>query len=337
MISIKKAAGDLDRLDALLQMAAGSYEQALRAIAQYAVEVDPADTELFRKHLEGMQQQAQTAQTSEDWHQLRASLRGELREYRDRSVVHLGRLRADVRCAGEALQVFVESVSSVDSDHEKELKVVLKGLDSIANSSDLEKLQEGIRGASKSIAGSMEALQRKHQLAIGLMRDEIRLLHAQIHFAQNAQHLDRATGVWNRQKLNEQVSDLITQDQPFCVLLVCVRNLDRLGHSFSHNAIEASVKALLQRFGAMLEDGPMIGRWDERNFAALLRGAPGAAIQVSRLTAKKLSGEYSVQENGLLHSVNLQVVTGVIEHPAGTSDAPFQEKLEQMAHALAGA
>jgi hypothetical protein len=120
-------------------------------------------------------------------------------------------------------------------------------------------------------------------------------------------------------------------------MLVCVRNLKRLDSRFSRSVLEGGMKALLQRFATLVGDEAVIGRWDEEHFVAVLNVDPPVAVSIARDAAKRLSGSYSVQENGLAHTVGLQAVTGVIERATGSDGSVFQQKLLQMSDALANA
>ena len=335
LISIRKVTSELDRLEKLRQAAATSYGQALDASAQYAIEIDPTDAQHFRARLLALGQQVEAARDPQAWQLIQASFRGELRDYRDCQGKHLDRLRASVKSATEVLRSFVTSIASTEMDHEADMKLVVVELERLGHSGDLAEIQQGVRDAAQSLSENIAALQNQHQLALAMMRDEIRVLHEQIHFAEKAQFLDRATGIWNRQKLDQHLSELFERNQSFCLLLVCVRNLKRLDGLHSRTVIEAALKALLQRFNVLFEDGVVMGRWDEQTFGAVLQMDPTKAMGMSRLVGRKLSGGYSIQEHGVAQRVDLQIVSGLIECAAGTGGAPLLQRLVQMSEALA--
>ena len=54
MISLFKAANDMERLEQLQQALAKCYALALKACAEYAVELDPRSTEYFRQRLQSL-------------------------------------------------------------------------------------------------------------------------------------------------------------------------------------------------------------------------------------------------------------------------------------------
>jgi GGDEF domain-containing protein len=177
-------------------------------------------------------------------------------------------------------------------------------------------------------------MERAHTLVIAQLRDEIRLLHAQVDAERRALLLDGVMDVWNRQKFESQLEEMLEGQEPFCVLVVCIRNLKRLDQRYSPEIMERSVKALVQRFSTLVGDRAVLGRWDEESFAAIVNVEPAAAIDLSRQAAKRLSGAYSIQENGMSRTVELQASAGVIDHGPGGDEHAFRQKLLQMCAAL---
>lgn len=337
MISIRKTSNELDRLDEIAKAAKASYSNAVWSAAQYTVELDAHDTGLFRDHLERVREEAEKAATPEEWQSVQASFRGELRQHRDRSLERLGRLRAELKAAAEAMHAFADSIATGGANHQDDVQEALDRLNGTARSDNLAEIRAAIAQTTGQIGASVERMQRSHQMVIAQLRDEIRLLHQQVETERRAPFLDEATGVWNRQKLDSRLGELLEEDDPFCVLVVCVRNLKRLDQRHPPAVIEGGIKALLQRFTAMLDSAAMVGRWDEETFAAILDVDPAAAISLSREATQRLSGTYPVQENGVARSITLQAVAGVIDRSSGADGPTFQQKLLQMSVALSSA
>lgn len=335
MISIKKATLDLDRMEEMLTTLTASFEQAIRSTGQYAIVLNPGDTEVFRQHLEALRSQLSATGDPETWKSIEASFRGELRDYRDKSQEHLKQLRGEIDAAIEAMRVFGDAVSMSGADHEVQIRAAVDRLSAIASCNTIKELRDGIQSAITSISSSVESMRRSHQVSVAQMRDEIRLLHTQIDVERRSAYMDRATGVWNRQKLDSHISALIGNDERFCILLVCVRNLKHMDQRYSKTLIAGALKALLQRFSAMLGENVVMGRWNEEHFAVILEDSAQAS-GIAKQAANRLTGTYSVQENGLSSSVPLQAMAGVVDRPTGSSDHTLQQKLLQMAQILNG-
>ncbi len=179
-------------------------------------------------------------------------------------------------------------------------------------------------------------MQRSNQLVIAQLQDEIRVLHQQFEQERKALFTDRASGAWNRPKIDIHLDNLLRQNQPFCTLLVWVRNLKRIEGQNSRTVLEGTLKALTVRFRAITGEEAVIGRWTEDQFVAILDIPPGRAIPLSAEATRKLSGGYAVQENGLSHTVAVQATAGVIDRHPGSDSALFRKKLEQLAGAISG-
>jgi GGDEF domain-containing protein len=337
LISIRKATEDLDRLAEAIDSVKATYVNALRSTAQYAVELNPADIENLRDHLEVIRTQAEGASFPEEWLSIQASFRGELRDHRDRSLAQLTKLRSEMKAAADAMEIFAEGVVSSGMEHKDGVHEALGKLDAVMEEDSLAKVRSALVESKTQIGASIERLENEHNLMVAQLHDEIRSLHKQIDADRRAQFIDGTTGVWNRHKLDAQMEEMLHHDESFCVLVVSIRNLRRLDQRYSPAVIEGAVKALLQRLSAMLGDNPSLGRWDEETFAAILQIDPVAAIHMSRKASKKLSGDYSVQENGLSRNIDLQAVAGIIERQRGTDAVSFQKKLQQMAEVLSAA
>lgn len=337
MISIRKASEHLDRLDEMVKAARDSYVHAVKSAAQYAIELDPEEAKFYREHLDLIREDAERATYPSDWPAIQSSFRGELRDHRDRSLGHLASLRGEMKAAADAMQSFAESVAESGADHHEELRAALQALDAAAQANDLGKLQAAVAQTGSQIGASIERMERAHALAIAQLRDEIRLLHQQVDAGRRALLLDGVVDVWNRQKLESQLEEILETQESFCVLVVCIRNLKRLDQRFSPAALEGGIKALLQRFLAIVGERAILGRWDEQIFAAILRVEPATAIALSREAAKRLSGAYAVRENGMSRSLELQAAAGVIDRLPGTDTNAFRQKLLQLSATLLSA
>lgn len=334
LISIRKASEDLDRLEEMVKAAKTSYSQAVASAAQYTVEVEPGDAKLFREHLDQIRGAAERTASPDDWNDVQSSFRGELREHRDRSVIQLARLRSEMKAAADAMQIFADSVAESGADHHDELHEALQKLASMPKAAGLEELRAAVAQMSTEIGASVERMERAHALAIAQLRDEIRLLHSKIDAERHAQFLDAATGIWNRQKIEAQLEEMLAAQDSFCVLVVCIRNWKRLDQRYSPGTIERSVKALLQRLSTVVGAHAVLGRWDDETFAALIAVEPAEAIALSRAAAERLSGAYSVQEHGMSRSIELQAAAGVIDRSPGVDATAFRLKLAQMSKML---
>jgi GGDEF domain-containing protein len=341
VISIRKSVDDLERLDQLEKRNLENtvlecYALAIDSSAHYAVEVDLALAAEFRKHLKVIEEQSRSAVSVEQVRAAQSSFRGELREYRDKSSEQLKKLRREMADASAAMAVFAATVTSNGEDHEQQVRAQLNNLESAAKSLKIDEVRSGIGAAVAGIQASVEQIQRGNQLVVVQLQDEIRALHRQIEEERKALYTDSASGAWNRSKIDTHIDNLLRQNQPFCLLLVRVRNLKRIDSQHSRTVLEGTLKALVARFSGLIGDGPAIGRWSADQFVAVLDLLPAQAISLSTEAGARLSGVYAIQENGQSQKVTVQATTGVIDRAAGASADTFHRRLEQLTSAISG-
>ena len=343
LISIRKSVDDLSRLDefgrreALSKAIRDCYALAIHSTAHYAVEVDSALAVEFRNHLNKIEEQFRAAGSVEQITAAQSSFRGELREYRDKSAIQLQKMRKEVENATAAMTIFAETVATNGENHELEVSNELLRLETAARSNKLEEIRNGVGSAVVGIQSSVEQIKRGNQLVVAQLQDEIRVLHLQIEQERKALFTDRASGAWNRAKIEIHLDNLLRQNQPFCVLLVCVRNFKQIENQNSRTVVEGTLKALIARFATVGGDEAVIGRWAEDQFLAILDVPSSRAMALSTEAARKLSGGYAVQENGLSQTVTVLARTGTVDRNPGADSAMFRQRFEQLAAAISGA
>ncbi len=343
MISIRKSVNDLDRLEDLEKREKLSsvllecYSLAINSSAHYAIEVDPGMAVDFRTHLKAIEEQSRSASSGEQLRALQSSFRGELREFRDKSAERLKGLRKELEDATAAMQIFADTVASAGENHEHEVASQLRALESTAKSDKIDEVRKGIGTAVAGIESSVVEMQRSNQMVIAQLQDEIRALHQQIELERKALYTDRASGAWNRQKVDTHLDNLLRQNRPFCLLMVWIRNYKRLESQHSSTMVEGTLKAMISRFAALAGDEGVIGRWSKDQFVAVLDMPTSRAMALVSEATTKLSGSYAVQENGMSHTVSVSATAGIIERATGADTSTFHDKLEQLAGAISGA
>jgi GGDEF domain-containing protein len=335
LISLWKTANDLDRLHDLQRITLECYAQALASTAQYAVAPDQARAAEFRVSLQALEKQLRDAESADMIQAIETALRTQLRDYQEHAHSRLDQLHQEVIGAAKAMKLFAESVSSNGADHEKQMEHELKHLDVLTTYEDLGEIRHGLHDARSNLAASFEQLRRSNQLVIAQLQDEIRLLHQAIQSERRALFTDRSSGAWNHQKMAERMEELMRQDDPFCLLLVKIRNLKRTEGRHSRTVIEGALKAVLTRFQNMAGEDAMLGRWSDDEFVAILPMEPANALTLSRDVTRKLSGNYTVQENGIAQNIVFQVATGIVDRQVREIPAKFHKKVEQLTETMA--
>jgi GGDEF domain-containing protein len=336
LISIRKSFNDLDRLDELEQREdlsralLDSYALAIQSSARYVVDVDPTLAVEFRNHLQVIEEQALAAESPDQIRAVQASFRGELRDYRDKAAQQLKKMRQEIENATAAMLMFADTVATNGENHEQAVLTQLRVLESTARSNSIDEIRGGVGAVVANIKSSVHQIHLGNQLIVAQLQDEITSLHQQFELERKALYTDRGSGAWNRQKIDIHLDNLLRQNQPFCLLLVSVRNFKRLETQHSRTVLEAILKSLISRFASITGEDAVIGRWSEEQFVAVLDLSPTQAISLSAEATRKLSGSYAIQENGQSQRVMVQATSGIIDCPAATDSSKFHEKLAQL-------
>jgi GGDEF domain-containing protein len=334
LISLHKTATEMERLEALRAAFSESYGLAIRAAAEYAIELDPREASDFRDSLKTLAAQVKSADASEPVRQVEDSFRMALRSYHERAQARIDRLRKDVDAGAAAVAAFAGTVASHGADHQAQVNTELAQLREMTAWEELPEIRRGLHSAIFGITEAVEQMQRSTQMTIAQLRDEIHTLHHSMESTRRAAATDLATGAWNRQKSEHRIHDLLKENEAFRVLLISVTNLKQVEERFSPAVAEGALKQLTLHLRDIVGVDPPIGRWAENEFVVLLDLDPASAMALSREASLKLSAAYTLPGSLCSMPIQLEVATGLIERAGGTDDQEFLKKLEQLSAAL---
>jgi GGDEF domain-containing protein len=334
LISLLKTGREMERLEKFKKVALECYGLAIASTEQNVIEVDHQQALVFRGELQALVNQLGEATSPEQLQSIQDLFGGELREYRDSTHEQLRRLRKEMDAAVSALEEFAGNAVTRGDDHEKDLKQALKTLDTAVASGRVDLMKTAIRAASADILSSFEQMQARSQFAIAQLKDEIRLLHQKIQAGRRPAAL--TTETWNRQDVDHRIDQMLSQNTPFCLVLIVLRNLKTLASRYSGGVVEEALESLQVRLKDTLGGDFMLGRWTSNQFVAILNVSPSSAMAISRDAAQKLTEPYSFKHDGIPCTLVFQVAAGVVDHQAGSDVLKFQNKLASLSKALGG-
>ncbi|MBV8846745.1 MAG: GGDEF domain-containing protein [Bryobacterales bacterium] len=326
----------MEKLQALNRAALTSYDEILRAAAEYPIEIEASDAQIYQRHVHGLRKLLDNLMTPEEFHTIHASFRGEVRDYRDKANEWLAGMRNELKSAAEAMQTLSIRVAENGNGHETHMKSNLERLKAAAQTEDLGRIKMTIHQVATSISRSYEQLRDANNLMIAQLRDEIQSLHREMDNSRRTLFVDRASGAWNRPKLESHIDEMLERGEGFVAIVVWVSNMKRLEAGCSGTLINAAMKALVQRASAVVGAEALIGRWADDLFLMLLDIETTAAVAISNELGQKLSSRYAVQQDGISHQVNVHVATAVVDQPPNGDPRKYRARLEQMTGVLLG-
>jgi GGDEF domain-containing protein len=336
LISIRKTANELERLEEFGRSAVTCYSQAIGSTDHYAIEFNAEQVAHFRAQLQVLKQQLRDAGSPEQLKSVQASFDTEVKEFQDRVRDHLEQLRREVAAAAAAVESFTSSFNQSGSDLEAGVKRELQHLNKVAASDDINEIRGGIRTATAKITADVGQMRSCNQLAIAQLKDEIRLLHQEIQGMQRSLRPHSQEQNPARQHLNSRMDELARRGRHFSVLVAVIRNLDGLQNCHAPKVLESGLNTFKARFENRLPGSATVGRWNKDQFAAVLDIERVAAIATSRDVMRTLSAPIVEEADGALHTLVFEVTTGVIDFQPGADPLEFQTKITQLVGALAG-
>ena len=313
MISIQSSLSELERSLQLRTAVLDAYTLAIQNIAHYPVELDEELTVQHRKHLEALAGEVATG-SPEVLLDSRATLRGLLRDYRDKAAQYLGNLRDELAGTARSLEEVLDSLGQADGDHETSLRAALGKLRQVAATPGYEALGSAVSAAADSIENSLEQVRKQHQLTTSQFLVEIRMLHKRIDALESAVSVDDVTRLATREEFTERIGS--TQAGQYCLLLVGARGLRRAEVQYGTEVGAELCAAFAKRLRNSLPLSAVIGRWGAEEFAAILTVKKSEALASAKWITEHLSGSYACLKGGKTVRPAVQLTVGVVETSA---------------------
>jgi GGDEF domain-containing protein len=309
MISIRSEVDELERFHQMRRLATDCYVAAIRNSADYAIELEAGLTEPHRRLLRALAQEvgAGSPEVVED---SRATLRGLLRDYRDKAASYLGTMRDELTAATRALEEIMESLARTGGENESNLREPIERLRGASAVTDIQALRALAQSAADAIESSLEEMCNQHKLAISQFRTEINVLHRRIDALERAASIDALTDLLRRAEIERR----ILQGMPGCCILMIKTGGFHLAASQFHPDVAAELAgAFLKRLRNCLPPDAGIGRWAEDSFVAIVHAAKADAVKTAKWIAEHLSGSYSCLLDGKTVRPSLQVSVALVE------------------------
>jgi GGDEF domain-containing protein len=314
MISIQNSLNDLERSNEARDMLLDCYVLAIKNVAHYAIELDDEITAPHRKYLTALAGEVASAQP-EALEESRATLRGLLRDYRDKAAQYLGALRDELTGTARALQEILNSLAQTDSDHEVRLRTTLGRLREISNSPDGSAVRAAILAAADSIEKSLEQIRQQHQFTVSQFLVEIRMLHKRIDLLETAASLDDLTKLFKRDEIERQIYS--ASGDKLSLLLVRVSGFRQAERQFNREVAAELAAAFGKRLRNSLPPSAAIGRWNEEGFVAMLSVEKPEAMASAKWVAEHLSGAYACLQKGKTVHPAIHVTVAVVDNQPG--------------------
>ncbi len=316
MISIRNSLSELEKCHQERLQAVDTYVAAIKNVAQYTIEVDKPLADHQKSYLEALASTVATGDAGVLF-ESQSTLRGLLRDYRDRVSAFLSSLREELAGTTRALEEILDSMSQADGDHDVRLREALKSIRQAAGSPDIAGCRDILHAAAGTIEDSVEQIRKQHQLAVSQFQVEIRMLHKRIDALEAASSIDQLTKLYNRGEMEQRIH---ATPAGYSLLLVRATGFRLAEVHFNEDVATQLTGAFAKRFRNCLPPTAAIARWGSEEFVALLPIKKSEAMALAKWVSEQLSGPYSCLQGGKTVRPALQLTVAVVDSSESTPD-----------------
>jgi GGDEF domain-containing protein len=308
-------------------LALDCYLSAIRVLAHYAIDLEEELTGPYKKYLNALADDTE-AGTPEALLESRGTLRGLLRDYRDKASAYLNQLRQELAETAGALQRILDILAQSEGDHEIHLRKALQTLRELARGAPDGSLLPALRETADTIEQSLAELGRSQQLTVSQFLVEIGLLHKRIDALEAAVSVDALTKLFNRAEIEQCLRSAETGS----LLLLRVEGFGQATTHFSPEVAKELAGAFIKRLRNSVLPDSILGQWGEEKFAVIVPAPKEEALASAQWIGDHLSGAYACLQGGKTVRPRIQVHTEVLELAL---DRDADETLERVAQVFA--
>lgn len=325
MISIQQNLTELENAHQFRKTAIECYVDAVSNMAHYAVDLDASITAPHRQYLSTLA--AGLADPSpEALAGSRSTLRGLLRDYRDRAAGYLAGLRDQLSSTAQALREMVDGLSQCDIDQHDQLRTALLHLREVASSPEGRAVAPVVKASADAIELSLEQIRKQHKFTISQLQTELRLLHNRIDSLEATVVTDEASHFSNRRFLCEYLG--ASPAEGACFITLKMRGLGEARARFGAAIADDVLATFGRRMRNTVPKDAIIGRWGEQEFLAIVPAAanPSDKNLIQRF-GEHLSMPYACMSDGKVVRVPITVTAECMAFPPGTPAEQIQARV----------
>lgn len=334
MISLKQSLSDFDRLESLQKTAMECYRSAVEVAGQYVVETDEESTKAFREHLDALAKLVRTAGTPSDLKRTRTSFQTELQDYAGQGTRYLRTIKDQLDATTRALTEIVDSLNRGGDDYEERLSDGVAKLGEIARAPQIARLCPQMETVVASVEENVQRLQKRNQLVVAQLHDEISSLTGALDNAKKEASRDPISGVLNRAEMLARIREGIEQRREFCLMFLWISNAVYIHRTFGSRAQDEIVADFCGRLQGAVGGDAHVGRWSDEQFVALVERSKPEAMWLADNLANQLAGPYVVKKGSTRREVFLKLKSGVVEAEDTATEARVLALVDKLLVAL---
>ncbi len=324
MISIRNSLSELEKCYQERELAVECYGTAIRNLAHYTIELDSQISEPQRKYLNALADEVASAGQRE-LVESQATLRGLLRDYRDKASEYLNQLREELSSTARSLEEILDTLAQTDGDHEARIRGALSRLREVAASPESAAVRAVLMAAAGAIDQGLEQMRKQHQLAVAQFQVEIRMLHKRIDALEAASSVDQLTKLFSRREIEERIRSAAPA---YCLLLARVNGFGLAEVQFGQDVATELAGAFAKRLRNSIPPTAIVARWSREEFVAMIPIPKAEAISRAKWISEHLSGPYACLQAGKTVRPAIQLTVAIMDSRESTPERLLERVTE---------
>jgi GGDEF domain-containing protein len=325
LISLRKNSREAENAEPLGTLALECYVAAIDNLAHYAIELEEATTKAFQGYLRSLAREVEGG-TQQVISESRGTLRGLLRDYKERASAYMNSMREELNRTASSLQRLIATLTQSDGDHESRMGEAVKQLRELADSPVARPVATALRAASDSISQHLESFRQQQKLTVSQLVAEINLLHKRIDALEAAVSTDDLTKLFNRQEIEHRLRSTVSGGS---LLVVKVDGFKRAALQFNSDVARQLAAAFVKRLRNNLKPGAAVGRWSEDGFVIILPVSYGEAQDTAKWVREHVAGSYACLLGGKLVRPAIQATAALFDLAAESEIEKTIQTVEQ--------
>ncbi|MBV8903340.1 MAG: hypothetical protein JOZ22_06855 [Acidobacteriia bacterium] len=325
MISIRESISELEKSDQLRTLTQDCYLSAIRNLAHYAIDLEEEITSPYREYLTNLAREVETG-SAQALTESRCTLRGLLRDHRDKASAYLTQLREDLNHTAEGMQRLVESLTQNDGDHESKLRRAVGTLQDLSQNPAARELGPRLLDIGNAIEQAIEHFRQQHQLMMTQFLAEIHLLHKRIDALESSLTAEDLLKLFNRADMENRIR---AAQKGGTLLLLSVDGVDRAAEQFSRDVAQQLAASFVKRLRKNMVPEAIVGCWSKHEFLVMHPAPANEVLIAAKWITQHLSGAYACLQGGKTVRPTVQVAVKVLEFIPGDGAENALEQVGQ--------